>query len=291
MITCRHFNDEDYQAVCDFLIELNREGQKHINWNWARWEWMYGHPEFNKECIPSIGLWLDGERIVGAAIYDMYFGEGFCGALPEYESTFPEILDYAVRELGDENGFGFALCDGDSPWTDIACKAGFVRTRQSEHMMKIPLDRDLSPRLPEGFSLAELDPVKELEAFQWLLWQGFDHGGDRAEFERENEFPSGIAEFRRHFNPSLSVAAVDGSGNYAAYCCLWYDPRTDYAYVEPVCTVPAFRGKGLSRAVIYEALGRAKALGASSAYVNSDMDFYRRLGFQDDRHYSFYWKK
>lgn len=31
----------------------------------------------------AIGLWVDGEKVVGAAIYDMYFGKGFCGALPE----------------------------------------------------------------------------------------------------------------------------------------------------------------------------------------------------------------
>ncbi|MDO5138053.1 MAG: GNAT family N-acetyltransferase, partial [Oscillospiraceae bacterium] len=75
----RHFKNEDYEAVCEFLIELNRNSKDHINWNWARFEWMYEHPEFDKSSIGSIGLWTDSDRIVGAAIYDMYFGEAFCG--------------------------------------------------------------------------------------------------------------------------------------------------------------------------------------------------------------------
>ena len=83
----RHFCDADYEAVCDFLIELNREDRSHINWNWARFEWMYEHPWFAKSTRDAIGLWIDGGRIVGAAIYDMYFGEAFCGVLPAPRCT------------------------------------------------------------------------------------------------------------------------------------------------------------------------------------------------------------
>lgn len=95
----KNYSNEDYQAVCDFLIELNREKQNHINWNWARFEWMMKHPEFDKSPVESAGLWMDGERVVGAAIYDMYSGEAFCGVLSEYETLYPEILDYAYRNL------------------------------------------------------------------------------------------------------------------------------------------------------------------------------------------------
>ncbi|MBQ1616815.1 MAG: GNAT family N-acetyltransferase, partial [Ruminococcus sp.] len=103
-VLCRQYTEQDFEAVCDFLIELNRDDNSHINWNWARFEWMSEHPEFDKSCINSIGLWLDNGKIVGAAIYDMYFGEAFCGALPGYQTIYPEIVNYAYRELRDENG-------------------------------------------------------------------------------------------------------------------------------------------------------------------------------------------
>ena len=94
----KQYQPSDYQAVCDFLIALNRDDRTHINWNWARFEWMAEHPEFDKSLSDSIGLWRDGDKVVGAAIYDMYFGEAFCGVLKDYEALYPEILDYAYHK-------------------------------------------------------------------------------------------------------------------------------------------------------------------------------------------------
>ena len=62
---------DDYDKVIQFLIELSEENRYHINWNWARFEWMIGHPYTNIEEINKIGLWYMDDRIVGAAIYDM----------------------------------------------------------------------------------------------------------------------------------------------------------------------------------------------------------------------------
>ena len=67
----KNYSNEDYQAVCDFLIELNREKQNHINWNWARFEWMMKHPEFDKSPVESVGLWMDGERVFAVCCLNM----------------------------------------------------------------------------------------------------------------------------------------------------------------------------------------------------------------------------
>ena len=287
----KHYSNEDYEAVCGFLIELNRENQNHINWNWARFEWMMEHPEFDKSLMKSIGLWMDGEKIVGAAIYDMYFGEAFCGVLSEYETLYPEILDYAYRELRDDNGLGIAICDESVKEINVAKQAGFSLAEQTETVMSIGLNNVFPVQLSENYRFTELDPTKEPYAFQWLLWQGFDHGTDKAVFEKDGELISEIPVFRKHFDPTLSIAAKSSDGEYVSYCCLWYSGKTDYAYVEPVCTVPSYRGKGISKAVIYEALNRARALGAKKAYVISDTEFYKKLGFEKEYRFSFYWKK
>ncbi len=282
------FREEHYEAVCDFLIALTRESRRHIHWNWARFEWMYEHPEFDKSQTGAFGLWREDGRIVGAALYDMYFGEAFCAVLPGYEALYPETLRYAWAHLRDENGLGAAICD-ESAWEISAALAeGFVPAEQSETILELSLS-ELAPKdLPNGFRLTHPDPVKDAEALQWLFWQGFDHGSDRAEFEREDPV---IPRVRKHFDPRLSLAAADAAGELAACCCLWYHPDTDYAYVEPVCTVPAHRGKGLASALLTQALDRAAALGAKRAYVISDLDFYARLGFRRTGHFTFYWKK
>ncbi len=285
MIQFRRYGEEDHEAVCSFLIELCRHDTRHINWNWARFEWMAAHPEFNKDLIHSIGLWTAEGRVVGAAVYDMYFGEAFCGALPEYAGLYPEILCYACRELKDETGLGVAICDDCPEEIRAAEAAGFVPGGQSETVMSLSLDRPLSSALPEGLTFAELDQREDACALQWLFWQGFDHGTDRAEFERSEEI---VPRIRPHFDRRLSVAAADGAGEPVSYCCLWLREGTGYAYVEPVCTIPSQRGKGAAKAVVSEALGRARALGAKRAYVLSDLPFYEKLGFRKVRHFTFY---
>ena len=284
----RNYREEDYDAVCDFLIELNKNNKNHINWNWGRFEWMYEHPEFDKSAKTSIGLWICEGKVVGAAIYDMYFGEAFCGALPEYDFLYPEILEYAYKELKDDSGLGIAICDNNLREIEIAKKCGFVLAEQTETIMKIDLMKSFSSVLPDELKYNELDPAEEPYDFQWLLWQGFDHAEDKTEFEAKEKI---CPQIRKHFNKYLSVTAVNKVGEKVAYCCLWYNNKTDYVYVEPVCTIPLYRGKGIAKAVIYEALARAKTLGAKQAYVISEMDFYEKLGFEKDVHFSFYWKE
>lgn len=281
----RGFRESDYEAVCAFLVELNRGDRTHVNWNWARFEWMYEHPEFDRSCLSAMGLWWDGDRIAGAAIYDMYFGEAFCGALPGYSGLYPEILDYACAALGDEAGLGIAICDNCPEEIAAARAGGFQPEEQSETILGLGLETLGRRSMPEGYTVRTLDPAREAETFQWLLWQGFDHGTDPAVFAREDPV---IPQRRPHLNPKLSLTALAPGGEPAAYCCLWYLPGTDYAYVEPVCTVPAHRGRGVAGGLLSEALARAKALGAKEAFVISDQDFYQKLGFVQKHHYTFY---
>lgn len=49
------YSEDDYEAVCDFLIELNRADRSHINWNWARFEWMYSILNLTKEAYHLSG--------------------------------------------------------------------------------------------------------------------------------------------------------------------------------------------------------------------------------------------
>ena len=162
----KHYTKCDYEAVCDFLIELNRDNQNHINWNWGRFEWMMEHPEFDKSLMNSIGLWMDGKKVVGAAICDMYFGEAFVGVLPEYSALYPEILDYAYRELKDDNGLSIAICDACTDEMNVVKSAGFEVAEQTETVMSMELDSVLPVELPDGFRFASLDPSKEPYEFQ-----------------------------------------------------------------------------------------------------------------------------
>ncbi|MBQ6788231.1 MAG: hypothetical protein IJO85_10975 [Lachnospiraceae bacterium] len=54
----RNYKEEYYDMIYQFLVELSKENLVHINWNWARFEWMYFHPEFDRSLIDKIGLWF-----------------------------------------------------------------------------------------------------------------------------------------------------------------------------------------------------------------------------------------
>ena len=107
----RNFNRSYFEKVHEFLIELSMDNHTHINWNWARWEWMFFHPEFDKNSLDKIGLWFFHEDLVGVAIYDYYFGEAFFATKKGFEELEKDILDYMVENFSDENGLGIAVND------------------------------------------------------------------------------------------------------------------------------------------------------------------------------------
>ena len=285
MVRFKSYSQEYYQKVCDFLIALNRE-KTHMNWNWARWEWMHAHPYCDREKLPTIGLWLTGDRIVGAAIYDLFHGEAFCGALDGYQYLLPEILGYAYANLRDENGLGIAVRDDDLALREQLARMGYHKAEQTEPILCRELNRELGYDLPAGFSTREIHFPEDNLAYQTVIWKGFDHEGDQAELEKMLRNPV-LPPNRRS---ELCLAVVDKNGEFAAHCTCWYDTSTDYAYVEPVCTIPQYRGMSLGKAVVLEALQRCKTLGAKQAFVISDQNFYKKLGFTPHSRYIFYHK-
>ena len=283
----KSFEPKDYERVCDFLIELNKDNKEHINWNWARFEWMFEHPMFDKSLLSLIYLWIDEDKVVGTAIYDMFLGEASILVLPDYYHLYSEILDYAYKNLKDEEGLKVAVPDDNELEIKEVIKAGYQKIEQFETIMSVDLKDELVVPSLKGIRYITLDPINDYDELCWLFWQGFDHGNDREECKKEN--PS-KGNMRVHYNPYLSITAQMDE-KYVGHCSLWYQDKTDYAYVEPVCVIPEYRNKGVAKAMIYEALNRARSLGAKKAYVISDMEFYERLGFKKERHYTFYQKK
>ena len=280
----RIYNKEDYDALYRFFVEISIEGTD-INWNWARFEWMMFHAEFDEEACESIGIWCAGDRIVAASVYDMYFGEAFCGTLPGYEYLYIETVGYAQECLADDSGLGIAIWDKDETKIKTAQSMGMNYSTQGENIMGIELDNDFSFELPEGMSICSFDPSSDDVDYEWLMWQGFDHGSDRAEYEANGQ----KSKPRPHLNTDLCIAVKNVAGEIVAHACIWYNPETDFAYVEPVFTLPEYRKMGLAKAAVYEGLNRARKLGAAHAYVISDQEFYAKLGFVNEKHYTFWW--
>lgn len=287
----RSFNESNYENIRQFLIELSEESRIHINWNWARWEWMYFHPDFDYSISYKIGQWYYGEEMVGAAIYDHYLGEAFFAVKNRFKELEKEIVHYMIENFSDENGLGIAVNDNDKDTSELLLSCGFSSCEQTENILALQLDEvDFSVNISENIKLCNFDPKNNLEKHHRLLWKGFNHDGEppmgHETLEKQKRMTSAP-----DINPHIHIVAENENSEYVAYCGLWYDKATDYAYMEPVCTIPDYRNKGLANAVIKEALKRAYNMGAKTAYVISDMEFYKRLGFRQHSHYTFYWYK
>ena len=288
MIRFEKYQSSHYQKVCDFLIEINKENNYHNNWNWARFEWMHEHTLTKKELLKYMGLWFDGDHLVGAALIDMYFGEAFVGVLSNYHYLYSEVLKYAYDNLKDEEGLGVSIHDENKEEIEAAIKQGFIKANEEETDCVIELKEDFSVSLPLGFEIKTYDAQKHPQEMEWLMWQGFDNGSDKEEFLRQYKGPN---DNRPHFNEYLCIVIRNDKNELVASASTWYDKRTDYAYLEPVCVLPSYRKLGLGKAAVYEAMNHAKELGAKRVIVNSDQEFYKHLGFKVKNHYSFYWKK
>lgn len=286
----KNFQRNDYEKVYSFLLELSQEKRNHINWNWARWEWMFFHPDFDASLLEKIGLWFVQDDLVGVAIYDFYLGEAFFAAKKGFEELEEDILEYVINNFCDEHGLGIAVNDTDKRTLELLIKYGFVENEQTERILELVLSEvDYTRKSIEGILLKSIDMEKDIYKRQELFWKGFDHEGQVP--SDEDTLKKQIIMFSApHMNPNLHIIAQNECLEYVSYCGLWYDPNTDYTYVEPVCTIPEYRNKGIASCVLTEALKRAYDLGAKKAYVISDSGFYKNLGFKPHSHYTFYWK-
>jgi len=88
------------------------------------------------------------------------------------------------------------------------------------------------------------------------------------------------------YHPGLDLACVAPDRSFAAYVGVAWDEVNRRAMLEPVCTHPDHRGRGLSEALICMAIGRLVGLGARDLTVGTgDMvpanQLYDRTGFTE----------
>lgn len=282
----RVYRESDYELLIDFLVRINKENKKQINWNWGRLEWMIEHPNFDKEKSHLIGLWFDKEELIAAAIFDMYPGEASLLAKPGYENLLDEMIDYAINFLGDGNGLGIYANVNDERLKGYLKKYDFIQAEEQENIMSISLKDTFEACFTDEFTLKEPKMPEDLEEVEWTIYQGFDHGEDRDAFVAQRK----ECKIRPHVNPSLNLLVKTKEGKSIAFCSLWYLKDTDYAYLEPLCVIPSYRKKGIAKSLVYSLLNRVRKLGAKKVYVISDSEFYKKIGFEDEENYVLFYK-
>jgi predicted N-acetyltransferase YhbS len=131
--------------------------------------------------------------------------------------------------------------------------------------------------LPEGFLLKSLAEDNNLAKLDRCIYRGFNHGDELPEIDyagrkKQQSMPN--------YRKDLNIIVVAPDGNFVAYAGLWFEATNKYAYVEPVCTDPDYRLRGLGKAAVMEGIRRCGKLGAEVAYVGTDRPFYQSMGFK-----------
>lgn len=268
--TQQRFNDQ-YKEISEFLrITADHGFNEHFHW--GRFYWMMAHPDLDIEALPKIAIFRDNNKgIVGIAIFDTcYQNRWYIIHSVSDEILLRQLMEYVNRyddtPIIKANLRDISLC---KLLEDIKYKS-----RYSESILTMNLSHDLYYRLPAGFCINE--PHVQIDKRQWrfVIHRGFDNDGI-PQIHGKN---TAKAEERLLIKEYIKTFAMK-DGDYVAHCGVWYDGG-ETAYIEPVATVPECRRKGLGRAVVYEALNRAKNRGAKRAVVISEQDFYKNIGME-----------
>lgn len=128
--------------------------------------------------------------------------------------------------------------------------------------LDVPLDEPLMPR---GFKIRHLSGPDDIDAYVALVNSAIPEATSVETHQRWIKTPEYI--------PELDLIAVADDGTFAAFCQSYYDPL-DLArstrregWTDPIGTAPAYRKKGLARAIVLEALWRLKRRGIEDAVL------------------------
>ncbi len=278
-ITVRNYRLlQDFQRVESFLKKEYQRKDHNGYFLPEFWEYAHTHPMFNPYKAHRMGIWEENGEILGVAAYEMDLGDAFLFAKRGYEFLYEEMLTYAEHELS-------VIKDGvriSDVWTTDQQK-DVVELLESKGY-EIIHDEAVTiydygqgfdePELPKGFEILSLEEENDFEKIHECLWKGFDHGDQ----------PDDDVDCRRlmqsgpHFRRDLSMVAKAPDGSYASFAGMWLNGENQYAYLEPLATVPEYRKLGLGKALLMRAMKKTKSLGANYCYGGM-FEYYNNLGF------------
>ena len=213
------------------------------------------HPDAGEDVHRQILAWADSRAF---ALHDTPIG---------HPMWFVEVFAHQAERIGDLEAAGFASQAnvGEDSWSKV--------------LMRRSMDRPVADySLPAGFSIRPLAGERELEAYVQL---------HRAVFGSRNmtvEWRTCILR-RPEYQPDLDLVVVAPDGRLAAFCVGWLDAgleKVPSGQIEPLGVHEDYRGLGLGRAVLSEALQRLFLSGADGVYVETDRHRNAALGLYEE---------
>lgn len=275
-VVSRPFEGEkDFWRVRSLLIDTYPITPVGFNWEIRRWDgWRY-HREctsITPEWSERLHIWETEEGCLVGVAHPENDGSAFFELHPDYRHIEEEMIAWAEAYLavapraGQPRQLEIAVFDYDAPRRHLLEKRAyamlpytFVTRRLRFGSRPLP-----QPEAVQGYLLrstnASDDDYARVAA---VLNAGFNRTMHTTEEFRN--FATQSPSFRHDLN--LVAEAPDGS--FAALVGVTYDETNRRAIIEPVCTHPDHRRKGLARALMLEGMRRVRMQGAADVMVDT----------------------
>ena len=232
-------------------------------------------------------IWLDGGKIVGFVFTEKPVTDIYFSLRPGYEELAADMVLYADKYMpGCDGERQLVIFQGQDAIMKAAQELGYSKT--GEHIdLQIDFDKPLDYRLPDGFRIVpqgEQDIRKAAEC----CWKGFEREAKEGPWNGNAEGGYQLSQ-APHATMEYNVAVENEAGDNVCWAGMWWTPENHLAYMEPLCTLPEYRRRGIAAAALSEMYRRMKPLGATHM-TGGNNSFYVGIGYKPAVKWTF-WKK
>lgn len=233
-------------------------------------------------------IWEDNGEIVAFCFYENPMTDIYFSLKPGYEELASEMIAYADKHMLMKNSkIQLILFDGQDALIKAAAETGYHQVWEGMDM-QFDFNDELNYPLPEGFHFVRHDEC-DMDKVSKCCWKGFDHEQDEGPWNHQCEQSNYLLKAAPHATTNLAVTIADEKDEYVCYAGMWWTPENKLAYMEPLCTIPEYRNRGLASAALSELYRKMKKLGATHM-TGGDNEFYRKIGYNRAVKWT-YWQK
>ena len=246
-------------------------------------------------------LWLDGDQIVGFVFTENPVTDIYFSLRPGYEMLAEEMVAYAHETMPDfDHNRQFILFQGQTAIAEAASAYGYQKVAERADL-QFDFSGELNFKLPEGFHFVPYEQ-QDIRKRAICNWKGFDHEASRGPWKEDDKYIAGTEwtpanalktcyQIRQapHQTCQYDVVIANEDDEYVCSAGMWWVKENQLDYMDPLCPVPAYRGRGLAPAALSAPYRRMKRLGATHM-TGGDNPFYRKIGYQRSVTWT-YWKR
>jgi len=295
IVTHIYNNDEDFTSAMKFLYETYKRTNSYQNWFPDRFENSLGRgsgtllddimiwEEVNDEAIPAKSVIVAMANSEGSRERSDYFIQ----IDPVYSFLEREILEWieghfleGKKDLVNRGELRIHTLEGNPTRESLLAELGYKEGKISGYLRLRPANLPIpDSNCPKGFEIRSIRGRSDYDQLTSAVRCVFGHG---EWFNAEAYEGITCCSF---YKQDLDLVAVTPDGTFASFCTFRIDPISRITSLEPMGTLPSYRGLGLAKALIYEGLNRSMKYDPSLFYIGGAADtpaanhLYNSVGF------------